>query len=160
MRFRLPNASSQCVSAYPMCLRNASSPIQCVFAMRLRHPMRLRSASAPPNASVASQCVCAFQCVFTQLQNASAPANASSPIRPVFDECIFAMRMRLQVVCHTPPGRRNAYIYIYTYLFIYFYLFIYLYLFICLFICIYIYGTPQNSKRYKYRYRYRYSTKD
>ena len=61
-----PNASSQCVFAYPMCLRNASSQCvcatQCVFTMRLRHPMRLHNASAPSNASspnASSECVCA-----------------------------------------------------------------------------------------------------
>ena len=36
MRDRLPTVSSQCVFAYPTCLRN-----------RLRHPMRLRDASVP-----------------------------------------------------------------------------------------------------------------
>ena len=50
--------------------------------MRLRHPMRLR--------------------------NASAPANASSPNASSECECVFAMRMRLQVVYHTPPRCRNV----------------------------------------------------
>ena len=75
MRLRLPgpeprNASPEARLRYP----NASWPIQCVFAMRLRlYPGCLRNASAPPNAS--SQCVCAShaivcasQCVFTMRQ--------------------------------------------------------------------------------------------
>ena len=84
--------------------------------------MCLCNATASPNASL--QCVCATQCVLTmrlrlprrlrlpmrlhprRLRNAC----ASAPIKPFFDECVFAMRVRLQVVCHTPPGRRNVYI--------------------------------------------------
>ena len=34
--------------------------------------------------------------------------NASAPIGPFLDECVFAMRMRLQVVYHTPPRCRNV----------------------------------------------------
>ena len=50
-----PSSLPQCVLAYPMCLRNAIlAYIQGVFAMRLRHPMRLHNASAPPNASARS----------------------------------------------------------------------------------------------------------
>ena len=105
MRLRLPNVSSQCVCAYPMRLRNASAPPKCVLTMRLRHPMRLHNASALPMRLRLPM----------RLQNASAPANASAPIGPFFDECVFAMRMRLQVVYHTPPRRRNLYIYIYVY---------------------------------------------
>ena len=50
-----PSSLPQCVLAYPMCLRNATlAYIQGVFAMRLRHPMRLHNASGPPNASARS----------------------------------------------------------------------------------------------------------
>ena len=50
-----PSSLPQCVLAYPMCLRNAIlAYIQGVFAMRLRHPMRLHNASGPPNASARS----------------------------------------------------------------------------------------------------------
>ena len=83
MRLRLPgpwpgNVSPEAVFATPMCLRlpnvssQSSSPTQCVFAMRLRHPMRLHNASAPPNAfapsnasspNASSECVCACSCV-------------------------------------------------------------------------------------------------
>ena len=96
MRLRLPNASSQCVCA-----------TQCVFTMRLRHPMRLHNASAP-----AMRLRLPMRLHPMRLQIASAPANASAPIGPFFDECVFAMRMRLQVVYHTPAGRRNPFIHL------------------------------------------------
>ena len=67
MRLRLPgpeprNVSPEAVFATPMRLglSNVSSQcdprlyIQGVFAMRLRHPMRLHNASGPPNASARS----------------------------------------------------------------------------------------------------------
>ena len=121
MRLRLPgpwpgNVFPEAVFATPMRLRNSSSPTQCVFAMRLRHPMRLHNASAPPNAS--SQCVCACQCVFTQcvFRMRLRPLMRLRLLGLFVDECVFAMRMRLQVVYHTPPRRRNLYIYIYVHL--------------------------------------------
>ena len=85
MRLGLSNVSSQCVFAF----------VQGVFAMRLRHPMRLRLP-------------CNRLRVPMRLHNASAPPNVSAPIKPFLDECVLAMRLHLQVVCHTPPGRRNV----------------------------------------------------
>ena len=82
-------AASQCVCAYldrslAMCLLKPSSPIQCVFAMRLRL------------SNVSSQCVCATQCVFAmrlrypmRLHNAPAPPNASAPSN-ASSECVCA----------------------------------------------------------------------
>ena len=110
MRLRLPgpeprNVSPEAVFATPMRLGLSNVSSQCDPRL---YPRCLRNASAPPNASSqcvwASQCVCAFQCV-----NASAPPNVSAPIRPFLDECVLAMRLHLQVVCHTPPGHRNVY---------------------------------------------------
>ena len=66
--------------------------------------------------------------------------NASAPIKPFFDECeVFAMRMRLQVVCHTPPGRRNMYIYIYECVYTYLHIYIKAYMQICSYTYIHIY---------------------
>ena len=105
--------------------------------------MRLRNASAPPSASsqciCASQGVCAFQCVFTQCVFAMRLRLLSL----FFDECVFAMRMRLQVDCHTPPRRRNVYMYVYICTHyslnkcIYIYVYIYLY-YACMYVCLYV----------------------
>ena len=91
-----------------MCLRNSSSPIQCGFAMRLRHPTRLHNASAPANASAhsnasspnaSSECVCACKCLRLLslfLTNASSQCGcvfrSFATLPPKTPQCIYAFR--------------------------------------------------------------------
>ena len=70
IRFRLSNASSQCVCSFPIY-------------------MRLRNASAPPNASL--QCLCATQCVFKMRLRLSMRLRLPS----VFTQFVFRARLRL-----------------------------------------------------------------